>query len=566
MKKNYRIILNILIVLSLSACQPALWGNSATPTSVKPSPVPSTATQAANTQAAPAAEQPAINPKAVMASAAIPAALQNQLKESGFEVSRVESASQALLMDVGMPIAGGIHTSTWVYALVAPFPTLLDNVSSRELFDFWQGKKQSKFYGRPLLMEEPTLATFSYLWGKPAQGVVTTLPAEALLDAAWNQIPAFAIIPFEQIEPRWKVISIDGQSPIQKSFHQAAYPLKAQYRLTCVKPCNDALNDSNFSFTNYDSRKITTVILTGVTALARATAAKMDVKGITYPGELIRDVLREADVTHINNEVPFYGGCPAPDPNQQKERFCSAPRYIKLLTDVGADVVELSGDHFADYGAEAMLETLRIYEENNLPYYGGGYNIEDGRKPLLMEVNGNKIMFIGCNYKSIYASARENVPGAVKCDFEYMTEQIRKYRAEGYLPISTFQYHEFSSPEARPQQMIDFRRMADAGAVIVSGSQAHVPQAMEFYNGSFIHYGLGNLFFDQMASPKGADFTQREFLDRHVFYEGKYLGVELITAYLTDFSRPRFMTPQERVRFLTDVFKAGGWDFPQIQP
>jgi poly-gamma-glutamate capsule biosynthesis protein CapA/YwtB (metallophosphatase superfamily) len=33
--------------------------------------------------------------------------------------------------------------------------------------------------------------------------------------------------------------------------------------------------------------------------------------------------------------------------------------------------------------------------------------------------------------------------------------------------------------------------------VIVSGSQAHQPHGFEFYNGSLIHYGLGNLFFDQ---------------------------------------------------------------------
>ena len=47
-------------------------------------------------------------------------------------------------------------------------------------------------------------------------------------------------------------------------------------------------------------------------------------------------------------------------------------------------------------------------------------------------------------------------------------------------------------------------RPADAGAVIVSGSQSHVPLQMEFYKGAFIHYGLGNLFFGQMGNqPPG---------------------------------------------------------------
>ena len=58
-------------------------------------------------------------------------------------------------------------------------------------------------------------------------------------------------------------------------------------------------------------------------------------------------------------------------------------------------------------------------------------------------------------------------------------------------------------------------RVADAGATMVSGSQAHYPHIMEFRGESFIHYGLGNLFFDQMTYilPNGdvIDETRREF-------------------------------------------------------
>src|SRR5512141_2186490 len=99
--------------------------------------------------------------------------------------------------------------------------------------------------------------------------------------------------------------------------------------------------------------------------------------------------------------------------------------------------------------------------------------------------------------------------------------------------------------------------MADAGATIVSGSQAHFPQTMEFYNDAFIHYGLGNLFFDQMDVPVTG--TREEFIDHHVFYDGKYLGVEMFTALLEDYARPRPMTSAERDDFLTRIFSAAGW-------
>jgi poly-gamma-glutamate synthesis protein (capsule biosynthesis protein) len=83
---------------------------------------------------------------------------------------------------------------------------------------------------------------------------------------------------------------------------------------------------------------------------------------------------------------------------------------------------------------------------------------------------------------------------------------------------------------------------------------------MEFHNDAFIHYGLGNLFFDQMGDqdwmPRG---IRREFLDRYVIYNGKLISVELITAMLEDYSRPRLMTEQERSGFLQEYFSYSGW-------
>ena len=95
--------------------------------------------------------------------------------------------------------------------------------------------------------------------------------------------------------------------------------------------------------------------------------------------------------------------------------------------------------------------------------------------------------------------------------------------------------------------------MAEAGAVVVSGSQAHFPHGFAFFGDHFVHYGLGNLFFDQMFT-----YNRREFLDRHSFYDGHYLGVELLTAQLEDFARPRPMTEEERIRMLTTYFEASG--------
>ena len=79
---------------------------------------------------------------------------------------------------------------------------------------------------------------------------------------------------------------------------------------------------------------------------------------------------------------------------------------------------------------------------------------------------------------------------------------------------------------------------------------------MEFYEGAFVHYGLGNFFFDQMWS----DGTRQEFVDRLTFYDGRLLGIDLRTAILEEYGRPRPMTvgdpaPEaDRARFLEMIF------------
>ena len=440
----------------------------------------------------------------------------------------------------------------WIYALVAPFPTVTDGVTFDELHLAWT--EGASLNGMPLLMEDSTRAALTVLWDAPAASAVRIVSTGELLDQAWTE-SAWAIIPFEELHPKWKVLTIDGQSPIRKGFDVSSYPLVVDFTLQSSTSLQSLVS-------NYDSTKLTTIIMTGVTALVRATALTMEYKGATYPGEKIREVLREADITHISNEIPFFTGCTFPKADQAALVFCSDPKYIALFTDVGADVIELTGNHFADRGAQGMLETIEIYEQHNLPYFGGGADLQDSLEPALFEINGNKIAFIGCNKPDVdrFPTARDFRPGAAPCEFDYLAGKIAELKSQGYVVISTFQWNESYDSRPAPQQVTDFRLMVDSGASIVSGSQAHYPQMMEFYGDGFIHYGLGNLFFDQMGDqdwmPPG---IRREFLDRYVIYDGTLISVELLTALLEDYSRPRWMTEEERVGFLQEYFFYSGW-------
>ncbi|MEX1248039.1 MAG: CapA family protein [Anaerolineales bacterium] len=459
-------------------------------------------------------------------------------------------------------IDDGQTISMWVYALVAPFPTLTDEVTFDDVQAAWDGADGRPFDGAPLMMSAETEAVFSAWWGEPDAGAVQVEDSNQLLEAAWASQPSWAIVPFEELQPKWKVLAVDGRSPIWKEFDPEVYLLSVPIGLSGDPALVTAALEAETLMAPVSNRnpdKLTTVILTGVTALVRATAYEMNRRGVTYPAEDIGPMLREADITHISNEVPFARDCPPPDPVQRNLIFCSDASYIDLLEAVGVDVVELTGDHFNDWSRDAMLYTLELYDERGWPYYGGGANIAEAMQPLFFEHNGNKIAFIGCNGKGgSYASAREDYPGTWACDYEYMEAKIRELVEQGYLVIATFQHNEVYQFIPAETLVRDFGRVSTAGATIVSGSQAHQSHGIEFpRDDAIITYGLGNLFFDQRGVVDNSD---RALIARHVFYEGRYISTELITIQFVDFAKPRFMTPDERTNFLTLIFNASIWD------
>jgi hypothetical protein len=556
------LILSFLLI-SCSPRNPLARPSSSTPQSIDQTQAGTPAVSAAPTNTIQPSPSPSATstPVKVWLAAYLPEKMRSSisLPEGYITASTAEEADITLAVDdLELP-----PTSQWIYALVAPFPTVTDGVTFDELLAAWTGTSSELFNGSPLLMDDSTLEVLTAYWGPPGESAVHALPADQLLDYAWANRPAWAIVPFERIEPRWKVLTLDGQSPLHEDFNPDGYQLNIPFVLSG----SVSLSGETISLptSNRDATKLTTVAMTGVTAMVRATAWTMDHKGITYPAEFIGPILSSADITHISNEIPFSPNCPAPQLTQDGLVFCSNPSYIELLKAVGTDIVDLTGDHFMDYGTDATLYTLQMYKDQGWPYFAGGANAEEARQPVRLENNGNKIAFMGCNVGCVVkneipcdAIATDTHPGAAQCDFNYISNEIPALNDEGYQVIFTFQHREYYTYTAQPLLVNDFGLVATAGAAIVSGDQAHQPHGFAFQNNTYIHYGLGNLFFDQWHyCPNYA--CDDAFIDRHVFYDGKYISTELITIRFVDFAQPRLMTPDERQHLLETVFKASGW-------
>ncbi len=461
---------------------------------------------------------------------------------------RRRAALCALALALNALIAPGAiraEQSGRVLVVAAPFPTIADSLTSEALRAFWNGdaaalRDLSNNQRPPTLFISPaTLADLRLLWGEPSRtAALQVVPEDQLLDTTWKAHPsAFAILPFDQLEARWKLLHVDGVNLFERETDLSRYPL-----VVPGKP------------NNRDLSRMTIVAMTGVTAMVRGTAVMMERKGILYPAAAIRDWLRGADITHISNEVSFWENCPRPSFNSGVV-MCSDPRYIALLEDVGTDVVELTGNHLWDYGWRHLNTTLDMYEARGWQYFGGGRTITTALEPARFTHNGNRIAFVGCNW---FGSnwATETRPGSARCgsrsprELDLIQGAIRRAREEGYHVIVGIQYLELYSYQASPQQVRDFNALLDAGAVIVNGSQGHHAQGFSVNEKGFAHYGVGNLFFGDQAGVG----VKQTFVDRHVFYDGRYLGADLRAAFIVDNSQPVPMKPAERAALLRRLF------------
>ena len=491
-------------------------------------------------------------------------------------VTQVNTPSADLWLGPADTAPGGdvLAKSTWIYTLAAPFPTLIDSIALNDLEAYWRGESPLTFAGvETFYLPEAVGSAWQAKWGAPVNPSVIISDEQPTADALWEG-NAWAILPFEALESKLKVIAVNGLSPLADTFDAENYPLALDFALVAaeditldpgaLQPLLEALSP-----TNRDPNKMTTLVMTGVTALVRATAYRMEENGVLYPAEEIVDWLSSADLTHISNEVSFYEDCPYPNPNSRLLFFCSNPDYIELFEYIGADIIELTGNHNNDsaymYGVDVVPFSLNLYNERGMIYFGGGLDLTDAMTPATITHNGNKLAFIGCNLLGPdFAWATDDHGGAAPCgDFEWMTAEINRLREEGYLPIATFQYQEDYYNYPSEPMIHDFGLMAEAGAVIVNGSQAHFPKGMAFQNEAFIDYGLGNLFFDQMgytySNGDNTTKTRWEIIQRHTFYNGRLLSTELLTAMLYDYAQPRPMTESERQIFLGELFTASGW-------
>ena len=376
-----------------------------------------------------------------------------------------------------------------------------------------------------------------------------------------------ALVSFEDLSYKNKLLNFNGRYFLDDT----KGGIKIGLGLNPLDPfveniINTAIRDE-ISSISFDKTKLGTINQTGVTAITRGLATKINNSGnFGYPALKIAEFLKNTDLTHVSNEVSSVPGCLY---RPSAMVFCAKPEYIKTLQDIGVDIVELTGNHNNDYGAKNNTSTIEKYTELGMRYFGGGLSTTDAEKILYEKVKDTKIAFLGYNYydtmQKTPAIAGENRAGANSYSEEKIKNDIANARKNADVIILDIQFEECYSypktsasyipcykPLGYPDQASVFRKAIDAGADIVVGTQAHQPQTYELYNGKLIFYGLGNLFFDQTRW----EGTKQGLILTHYLYNGKLIQTKLTTTYYKDDMQVYVTKGGERT-YLLNLLKQG---------
>ncbi|MBR3319612.1 CapA family protein [Candidatus Saccharibacteria bacterium] len=297
---------------------------------------------------------------------------------------------------------------------------------------------------------------------------------------------------------------------------------------------------------------------TGITALSRNMNAKIaQVGNGKYFSEKISGYLKRFDLTHTSNESSFSNYASV-------NNICSDWRFLDTLTDIGLDIVELTGNHNVDCGANDAISTFEKYQELGIKTVGGGRTASEAEVPLRISQKGTNITFLAYNQSTGGATLGET-PGANQYYQDNAKSRISEAKNRGDFVIVDVQFNECNfyddanenttcdrADSAPGDQVGLFRSLIDMGADIVVGTSAHQTQTYERYNDGEIYYGLGNIFFDQIWWPG----TTRSLGLTHYFWNGKLLQTKRFGTVYDESYQTRIMNEEEIEWFINRLNQA----------
>ncbi len=212
--------------------------------------------------------------------------------------------------------------------------------------------------------------------------------------------------------------------------------------------------------------------------------------------ETLLSHMNDADLFMLNHEFVFSSRGEAMEDKTYTLR--NDPEYVKIIQELGTDLVTVANNHVLDFGREAFLDTLNTLENADISYVGGGRNYEEASAPVIQTIEGQTFAFLSATRVSPSADwyAGKNHPGIFQTyDASALNKAIEEVESKADHTIVYVHWGIERNEFPEDYQRSLAKGYIDAGADLVIGAHPHVLQGFEYYQGVPIVYSLGNYLF-----------------------------------------------------------------------
>jgi poly-gamma-glutamate synthesis protein (capsule biosynthesis protein) len=234
-----------------------------------------------------------------------------------------------------------------------------------------------------------------------------------------------------------------------------------------------------------------------------------------------RSVVSEADLAICHMETVYgengdYTGYPS---------FKSPPQIAHALKVTGYDACSTASNHTLDDGAAGVRRTLGALDKAGVKHAGSGRTAAEGKSPAWMSAGGAKVAQLAYTYGTNGAPQPEGKPWTVNLmERKRIVADARAARKAGadVVVVSVHWGTEWQDTPDRRQLRLAKRLTASRtngrpDIDLILGTHAHVPQAYEKVNGTWVIYGMGDQIAGDMINhedendPRGNQGTLGRF-------------------------------------------------------
>lgn len=205
--------------------------------------------------------------------------------------------------------------------------------------------------------------------------------------------------------------------------------------------------------------------------------------------------------------------------------FVSPPQVADALAATGYDACSTASNHTLDDGRRGVAHTLGALDRAGVAHAGSGRTAAEAERPALLRAGGARVAHLAYTYGTNDIAPPQDAPWTVRLiDRDRVLADARSARKAG-ADIVVVSLHWGTEWQQDPdeqqltlsQELTASRTAGRPDVDLILGTHAHVPQAYEKVNGTWVVLGMGDQIAGRMINnedaydPRGNEGTLARF-------------------------------------------------------